>query len=37
MATDPEFMAAIVEGKTELDAVRDIPAYEVAAEFLNRS
>jgi len=37
VATDPELVVAIVEGKTELDAGRGIPAYEVEAEFLNRS
>jgi len=37
VATDPQLVAAIFEGESELDAGQGIPAYEVEAEFLNRS
>ncbi|MGQ0779323.1 MAG: type II toxin-antitoxin system Phd/YefM family antitoxin [Pseudonocardiales bacterium] len=37
VATDPELVAAVAEGRAELDAGQGIPAHEVEAEFLNRS
>jgi len=37
VATDPELVAAIAEGKAELEAGLGIPAPDVEAEFLNRS
>lgn len=36
VASDPELLAAIVEGEAELDAGQGIPAHEVEAEFLNK-
>jgi antitoxin YefM len=37
VASDPELVAAIIEGEAELDAGQGVPAAEVEAEFLNRS
>ncbi len=37
VATDSELVAAIAEGKTELEAGQCIPAHDVEAEVLNRS
>ncbi len=37
VATDPELVAAIAEGESELEAGQGIPAQEIEAEFLSRS
>ncbi len=37
VATDPDLVAATAEGEAELDAGQGIPAYDIEAEFLNRS